>query len=95
MGAELLVSCQIVYLSNCFYTNPSFLFDSIKTFGLVTGGWPIFFAEEDKSVLFPLTARVQLNSSFFEGSKIAGGLLLVSVVTCIIILVFCAIMKKI
>ncbi len=43
IGAELLVCCQIIYLSNCFYKIHSFFFSTVREFGLVTGDWAFFY----------------------------------------------------
>lgn len=42
IGPELLISCQMVYLSNTFYTRPGLFSLTISNFQLITGGWSLF-----------------------------------------------------
>jgi hypothetical protein len=59
IGAELLFNCQIVLISNALYTRPSFLFNSVKNFGLVSGDWSFFYSSEvDQNVFYPFSDRV-------------------------------------
>ena len=46
VGAELAVSCQMVYLSFALYPSPSFLSLSLRSFTLVTSYRTIFFSSE-------------------------------------------------
>ena len=41
IGAELMICCQMVYLSLCFYSKPSYLMKSIEAFHLVSN-WSLF-----------------------------------------------------
>ncbi len=77
IGAELIFSCQIVYLSNGFYDKPTFLLSSIKGLKLVTGYWSLFYNGQHRSMHLPFTDRVQLSSSFLESSIIILSCILV------------------
>jgi hypothetical protein len=48
----------MVYLSHSFYSTPSFLLTSIKSFNPVTGLWTLFYEDSDQDLLFPFTDRV-------------------------------------
>lgn len=50
---------------------------SIKSLRYVTGGWSLFYREEeDRGLLLPFTARVQIAPSFAEASLPVASLLL-------------------
>lgn len=66
IGAELLVCCQIVYVSHCFYGRASFLMTSLKSFNLVTGLSTFFYADADRELLFPFTDRVEITAVFLK-----------------------------
>lgn len=95
IGAELLFNCQLVYLSNAFYARASFLFGSVKDFGLVSGYWSFFYDEaEHADLLYPFTERVELTPSFLEDSLIVVGVLLVLVLLFIVSLVWRALTQQ-
>jgi hypothetical protein len=79
IGAELLSSCQLVYLSYCFYQRPSVLFSSLQSFGLVTGYWSLFYDAADSKLVSDFSDRVQLAPQFLESSL---------VVSCVLFVVF-------
>jgi hypothetical protein len=70
MGAELLSSCVLAYLSNALYQESSFLLSSIKKFNLVTGDWALLHTEDDAGLIRPFTDRVELTEYFLTSSAI-------------------------
>lgn len=64
IGPELLVCCQIAYISSCLYDSPSLFNLTIKSFGMVTGGWS-YFESSQYQTLFPhFTDRVSIYPYF-------------------------------
>lgn len=60
IGAELMFSCQIVFLSICFNSKSSVIMSAVKSFKWVSGSWPIFTNNFDKSLLSPFSDRTEL-----------------------------------
>jgi hypothetical protein len=89
IGPELLVSCQMVYLSNCLYQHPSLFSLTIKSFPLITGGWSIFANAADEDLLSTFTHRISISPFFLEDSLFIVLIILVSMVFCIV-LMFCS-----
>ncbi len=89
-----MTSCQLIYLSNCFYSPPSFLYTSVKSFDLVSGGWSLFHLEEDKELLLPITDQVNLSPSFSRTSRIVGSILLCSAILWLVFTLTQIIVKK-
>ena len=80
IGAELLSSSQLVYLSLCLPQEPSFLLSSLSEFRLVTGYWSLFAREEDEELLPGFTDRVELSPSFADSCLAVVGTLLLGAV---------------
>ena len=75
IGAELLSSLQIIFLSYSFHSNPSFLLRSIFALNLVTGKWSFFTQEGDKYLIDPFTERTAIAPYFIENSIIIVAIL--------------------
>lgn len=58
IGPELLVACQMVYLSSCLYKKPSLFSLVINKFNLVTGGWSLLVQEGDEDMVPCFTDRM-------------------------------------
>lgn len=78
IGAELLVCCQMVCLSNYFYRVASFLFNSVKELGVVTG-WPLLHSDSDSSTISPFSNRVDVGPSFAKNNVVALSILVFSI----------------
>ena len=68
MGAELLICCQIVYLSISFYKMPPIFLSPLKNFNIVTGDWSFFHKSAYDEMLVPFTQRVQISAYFIENT---------------------------
>lgn len=64
IGPELLVTCQVVYLSKLLYGRATLFSLVIKRFDLVTGGWSFFANEFNGDKVLYLAARVEINPYF-------------------------------
>lgn len=51
IGAELLLCCQMVYLSNCFNEKSTMIMNTVKSFQMVTGDWSFFHSDSDQELL--------------------------------------------
>ena len=75
IGAELLVSTQLVYLSSSLYKKIPFLAESVSKLRVVTGYW-LFQSEDYEEVLPPFTERVWLSPYFLESTFAVASLVL-------------------
>ena len=75
MGAELLSSSQVVYLSLCLYQEPSFIITSLSELKPVTGHWSLFYQEGDRWLVPGFTDRVELSPFFSDSCLIVVGVL--------------------
>ena len=75
IGAELLASTQLIYLSRSLYKKIPFLAESTSKLRVVTGYW-LFQSEDYEEVLPPFTERVRLSPYFLESTFAVTSLVL-------------------
>jgi hypothetical protein len=85
IGPELMSCCQLVYLSNVLYIEPSFLLSSVQNFRLVTGTWSLLTSSSDSKLLAPFSERVDLSKYFIKDSCIVVAILGVILVSLFLI----------
>lgn len=78
IGAEVLSTFQLVYLSNCAYGRVSYFSYTTQDAGWVTGGWPLFAPGLTDDVAF-LRDRVALSEHFLSNSLLVAVVLFVAV----------------
>jgi cysteine-rich repeat protein len=64
-GAELMVTCQMVYLSYGFFLKSSTTFSKLKELGLITGKWSLFYKEADSHLIPGFSDRFEITPIFF------------------------------
>ena len=77
IGAELAVSCQMVYLSFALYARPSYLSVALRSFTLVTGCRTLFFSQDYQNMLLPFSNRAEMSLQVLENQVICCGVFLV------------------
>jgi hypothetical protein len=70
IGVELLLTCQVAYLSNALYRRPTLMSGAVKNMGIVTGGWGMMYETGDRDILRPFTNRVEISSGFIDSSLV-------------------------
>ena len=86
----MLHCCQMVYISYCFYEQPSYLFRAIKSLKVVTGGWFLFYSSDNAHLLKPFSDRVDITPQFYENNLV---LLSILALVLIIYLLFSVLLK--
>lgn len=87
VGAEVISTFQVVYLSNCAYQSLSFFSYTTLEVGWVTGGWPLSSPTISSDVPF-LRDRVALSQHFLDNSILVTAVLFPAVLLWAILL-FC------
>jgi len=50
-----MTCCQLVYFSNAFYKKQFFFFSQAQGLKSVTGGWSLFYDDNDSQFMIPFT----------------------------------------
>ena len=64
IGAELIVSCQLIYLGCSMFGRPSFLYNSFNSFDKVAVTYRIFDEPVFKNILYSFTSVAEKSKQF-------------------------------
>jgi hypothetical protein len=70
VGAETVTCCQLVYLANALYQRQYIFFNEVKKMKVATGGWFLFYQEQDSEWRTPFSERVEMAPYFLENTAV-------------------------
>jgi hypothetical protein len=70
IGPEFVLTCQIVFFSFAFYARPSYVADSIRSFGLVTGFRSELTSQESGAASSNFASSAKLSHQYLENALV-------------------------